>query len=211
MRLLLIFLFLATLVLIPFGIWGDTLTEMFSQQGSIDWMNQFGNWAWAAGILLLLADLFLPIPGTVVMSALGYLYGPIVGGLIASVGSFLSGGFAYGLCRLTGRNGAKWLLGEKDLLRGERIFSNVGGWIVAISRWLPVFPEVVSCMAGLSSMPIWPFLIALACGSLPLGFTFAYIGFAGIENPVLAIGLSAGLPPVLWLIGQFFMRKMITQ
>lgn len=211
MRLFWLFIALVMIVLIPFGIWGDQLTAMFSQEGSVNWMQQFGNWAWIGGVALLISDLFLPIPGTVVMAALGYLYGPIWGGIIASLGSFLSGILAFGLCRMIGRNAAKWLLGEKDLAKGETIFKNAGGWIVAISRWLPVFPEVVACMAGLSRMKIWIFVLALACGSIPLGFTFAYIGYAGIENPTLAIGLSAGLPPILWFMAQFFMRKRIEE
>ncbi len=208
MRLVFIFLLLVALVLIPFAIWGNTLEAIFSQNGAIDWMRQYGNWAWAVGIGLLIADLFLPIPGTVIMAGLGFIYGPILGGLVGSLGSFLSGSFAYILCRQVGEKAARWILGPKDFDRGQHIFKHNGGWIVAISRWLPVFPEVVACMAGLSRMPIHLFLIALACGSLPLGFTFAYIGSAGIENPTLALGLSAGLPVLLWLFAQYWLRRL---
>ena len=76
--------------------------------------------------------------------------------------------------------------------------TSIGGWVVALSRWLPVFPEVVACMAGLTRMPTRLFYLALACGSIPLGFTYAIIGNSGITHPALAIGLSAGLPPLIW-------------
>lgn len=211
MRMLLVFLILASLVILPFLIWGDALTEMFSQQGSIAWMQQYGQWAWLAGISLLIADLFLPIPGTVVMSALGYIYGPLWGGLLASLGSFLSGLLAYFLCRKLGEGAALWLLGKKDYRRGKTLFANVGGWLVALSRWLPIFPEVVACMAGLARMPWLSFGLALLCGTLPLAFTFAYIGYAGLTAPCLAVGLSAGLPAVLWLVTQYFFRKAMRQ
>ncbi len=84
-----------------------------------------------------------------------------------------------GLCRGFGRPLALRLLGPRDLEQGERLFARTGGWLVVLSRWLPIFPEVIACMAGLARMPLWTFLIALLCGSAPLGFAFAAIGHAG--------------------------------
>ncbi len=133
------------------------------------------------------------------MAALGILYGPLAGGLLASAGGFLSGALAYLLCRRLGRPAALRLLGAQGLAEGERLFARAGGWLVVLSRWLPVFPEVVACMAGLARMPPAAFLIALACGAAPLGFAFAALGHAGADTPMLAIALSAGLPPLLWL------------
>ncbi|MGB0579922.1 MAG: TVP38/TMEM64 family protein [Limisphaerales bacterium] len=198
MRLIWIFLGLAVLLMIPFLLWAERLD--FGTDGAVDWMQGFGAWAWAAGVALLVSDLFLPIPGTAVMAGLGFIYGPILGGLISAIGSFLSGTVAYLLCRLTGRRGALWLVGERDLSRGEEVFTKIGGWLVAVSRWLPLFPEVIACMAGLVRMPPRLFFTALACGAIPLGFTYAMVGAAGSSNPALAIGLSACLPPVLWLL-----------
>jgi membrane protein DedA with SNARE-associated domain len=61
-------------------------------------------------------------------------------------------------------------------------------------------------MAGLARMPPLPFFAALVCGSAPLGFVFAAIGHAGGDHPVLAIALSAVLPPLLWLAVQPYFR-----
>jgi uncharacterized membrane protein YdjX (TVP38/TMEM64 family) len=144
--------------------------------------------------------LILPIPGTLVMSALGYIYGFLIGGLIGAAGSFLSGSLSYWLCRLVGERVAVRLLGQKDFDRGKKLSGRIGGWIVVLSRWLPVLPEVIACMAGLTRMPPMYFHAALLCGSLPLAFTYAYIGHAGIDHPWLAIVLSAGLPPFIWFV-----------
>ena len=206
MRLLWVFLGLAVLVLIPFLIWGEGFERAFTVEGAVDWLRGYGTWAWAAGALLLVMDLVLPIPATAVMAALGFVYGPLAGGLIGAAGSFLSGLLAYGVCRLFGRRGAARILGERDLVRGERLFAEVGGWLVVLSRWLPVFPEVIACMAGLTRMPARSFMAALACGSIPLGFAFAAVGHAGVERPVLAIALSALLPPALWAAVRPFFR-----
>ena len=56
--------------------------------------------------------------------------------------------------------------------------ANGGGWVVALSRALPILPEVISCTAGLVRMPFRKFTVALACGSAPMGFLFAAIGRA---------------------------------
>lgn len=207
MRLVWIFLILALLVLIPFLIWGESWERHFTGDGAVDWLREYGAWAWAAGLLLLAADLVLPIPGTAVMAALGFVYGPVWGGLIGASGSFLSGNLAYGLCRLLGRRAAVRLIGERDLRQGEEIFAKLGGWLVAWSRWLPLLAEVMACLAGLVRMP-WPtFALAMVCGSVPMAFTFAIVGHAGVDHPGLALVLSAALPPLLWAVIQPFVRR----
>lgn len=209
MRLFYVFLTLSVLFLIPFIIWGDYFEIAFSQQQSTDWLRSYGHWAWLAAVVLLTLDLFLPIPATAVISTLGIIYGPLLGGLIAALGSVLSGALAYGLCRSTGRRGARFILGEKDLQRGERLFARIGGWLVVFSRWLPIFPEVIACLAGLTRMPTITFFAALLCGSLPLAFTFSTVGYLGADQPLLTILLSALLPLLLWLFVQFIFRSKI--
>ena len=209
MRLLWIFLALAIFLLIPFLIWGESMKEAFSVQGAVAWLQNYEDWAWAAGLGLLLLDFLLPIPGTAVMSALGYVYGTLLGGIISASGTFLTGLVAYSLCRALGPHAAKKLLGEKDYHTGVGLFSNAGGYIVVLSRWMPLLPEVVACMAGLSRMPVKKFVSAVACGSIPLGFTFVYIGSTGIQSPTLAIIFSAGIPLVLWLIVRQFFKNEI--
>ena len=211
MRLIFLLIVLVAVVLIPFFIWGDTLMAFFSWEHSLEWLRGYGTWAWAIAIILLIADLFLPLPATIIMSALGYIYGPLVGGLISAAGSFASGVLAYWLCRMLGENAATWVLGKKEYERGKKISARVGGWVVALSRWLPVFPEVIACMAGLTRMPPKNFYLALACGSLPLGFIYAIIGNSGIENPALAIGLSACLPPVIWFVVSRVLRSSLKE
>lgn len=199
MRLVFLFIALAAIVLTTFFIWGDSFMTIFSQEGSIRWLNMYGNWAWAAGIALLMADILLPLPATLIMSGLGFIYGIFTGGLISATGSFFAGSVGYWICHLMGENAALRLLGKKDFERGKNLSDKVGGWVVALSRWLPVFPEVIACMAGLTRMSPAKFHLALLCGSLPMGFTYAFIGYTGNTDPVLAIILSAGVPPLIWI------------
>ena len=209
MRLVLAILALAVVITIPFLIWGDWFESMFTGDALQRWLASYGkSWGWLVAVLLLTADLFLPIPGTAVMSGLGYVYGAWLGGFAAAAGTFFSGALAYALCRWSGRSMAVRLMGEKGYAQGVRMFGGgSGGFIVAGSRCLPLLPEVVACMAGLTRMPAPAFFLSLACGSLPVGFVFAWIGAAGRESPGLAIGLSIIVPVVLYGIALLVMKR----
>ena len=196
----------AVLLGLPFAIWGDDFMRWFTGDAAIQWLRGWGAWGWLAVIGLLVSDLFLPIPATPVMSAAGFLYGTLIGGLVSAAGSFAAGMAGYGLCRSFGRGLAVRLAGEKELAQNETLFRRSGPWLVAASRWLPLLPEVVSCLAGLTRMPVRVFATSLACGSIPMGFVYAAIGAAGQDHPRLALGLSVLVPPVLWLFVRPFLR-----
>ena len=199
LRFIAVFVGLSVIFLIPFLIWGDLFDAALTREGSISWMESFGPLGWLAGVGLLVSDLVIPIPSTIIMGGLGYLYGAVPGGLLATLGSCLSGLAGYFLCRFFGVRAAARLVGEEPLGEMETTFRRMWGWLVVLSRWLPLFPEVVACMAGLAKMPFPIFLVALVCGSLPLGFVFALIGSLGVSSPFSALALSAVLPPLLWL------------
>lgn len=202
MRLLYGFLALGMLFLISWWIWGGGLETRFSFDGSIAWLESAGSWAWAAGIGLLAADLFLPIPSTVIMSALGFIYGPWIGGLIAASGSMAAGLAGYGIGRCCGETTARRWLGNRDYEKGRLLFGRGGGWLVALSRALPILPEVLACTAGLVRMPFRKFGVALVCGSLPMGLLFAIIGAAGHEAPAWALMFSLVIPAILWALAR---------
>jgi uncharacterized membrane protein YdjX (TVP38/TMEM64 family) len=199
---------LLVLIIGPFCIWGGWFEKMLDLQGAKAWMESLGAWAWLGGIVLLISDLALPVPSTVVMSALGLVYGWFWGGIASAAGAVLAGLVAYALCRKFGHRPALWLAGEEGLAKGEALFrSQRGGWLVALSRWMPVLPEAVACLAGLAKMPFRVFLIALLSGCVPLGFTFAAIGALGVERPGLAIALSALVPVGLYGVAALLLRK----
>ena len=206
MRLILVFVGLAVALLIPFVLWGQHLEV--SPEGVAAWLRGYGVWAWAVGIALLAADLFLPVPASAVLAALGFLYGPWVGGALGAVGSVGSGLLGFGLGRLFRRETAERWVGRAELEQGQRLFNRFGPWLIVLSRWLPLFPEVVSCAAGLIRMRLGAFLLALVCGSVPMSFTYAWVGHAGNEHPGWATGLSLLGPPLLWwLIGRRLLAK----
>ncbi len=194
-------------ILGPFLVWGDWFDAVLTLQGTRAWMEAYGAWAGVAGILLLVADLVLPVPSTVVMSALGLSFGPFWGGVWASLGSILAGLVGYALSRWLGRPVAEWIAGAENLRRGESLVQEHGAWLVMASRWMPVLPEAVTCLAGVARMRVGRFFLALICGSVPTGFVFAWVGAVGTVSPGWSMGLSLGLPCLLWILARGWIQR----
>jgi len=211
MRMLITCIVLAALFVLSYVIWGDQFEQMLGGDRAVEYLRSFGPWAWAVAILLMISDVLLPIPATAILATLGIIYGPIVGGLIGCVGSFLAGTFAYLLCRAIGQRAAVWLLGETQLARSHAFFVRAGGWTVALSRWMIILPEMVSCLAGLTRMPARQYFTALAIGTVPMCMSYAFIGAAGADRPVLALAVSAAVPVFLWPIAQRFLQHRAAQ
>jgi uncharacterized membrane protein YdjX (TVP38/TMEM64 family) len=206
MRLALWCLGLAGLVLGTWLIWGGSWDAQFTLAGSVQSLERAGSWAWALGIFLLIVDLLLPVPSTIVISALGYCYGLFLGGCFATVGLMASGMLGYGVGYCLGEKVARKWLGDRDFENGRWIFTQGGAWVVALSKAVPILPEVISCTAGLVRMPFRQFVLALACGSVPMGFLFSAIGHLGREAPGWAMGLSFFIPGLLWALTGLFGR-----
>ncbi|BCU76231.1 VTT domain-containing protein [Luteolibacter sp. LG18] len=207
-RIVFIFLLFAGLVIAAWLAWGGRFETMFSREATVAWLEARPGWGGLAGAGLLVSDLLLPVPGTVVMSALGYVYGVAVGGLLAAAGSIGAGIAGYGVGRLLPERTARKWIGEKDFERSHRLFSGGGGWMIALSRALPVLPEALSCTAGAVRMPFGRFLAAVACGSVPTGFVFAWIGTAGRDTPGWAMALSLVVPAILWLAARPWLKRL---
>ncbi len=196
-----IFIFLVSFIafgLVMFFVIGDALIDR-------SWLAALGDWLWVVAIALLIADVFIPIPTTVVVTVLGQKYGALLGGALGTLGSFLAGIVAYGGTRLAGRRFAHWLLG-KDAARAEMFFQRSGAFAVACSRWLPLLPEAISCTAGLARMPFGKYCVALLCGAAPM--CFAYAALATISsNDLVPLLVSIVLPAPIWLIAGRLLLK----
>ncbi len=157
-------------------------------------------WHWLFVVGLLTLDVFLPIPATAVLATLGMAYGPWLGGAIGTLGTFAAGATGYLLCRILNERAAKFLVGDRGMELGQQFFRRNGGWVIALSRWTILLPELLSCYAGLMRMAPKQYFAALFCGTLPMSFTYAWLGSTETaqENKLLALALSAAVPVFLW-------------
>jgi uncharacterized membrane protein YdjX (TVP38/TMEM64 family) len=165
-------------------------------------------WAWAVGIGLIWADLVLPVPQTAIIAALGIVYGAVVGGLVGSFALITSGLLAYFLMQSHTRRFFVRLVGQRSLDTMGVFFDRSGTWAIVLTRSLPYsIPEAMTCLAGLSRMPVEQFLTALVLGSVPTAFVFAGIGAGWADQPLLALAMSYVLPVALVPIVLHTLRK----
>ena len=207
MRLFLFILALVALMLAPLLVFGDAIDDYFGGEEGVRRIQAYGAWAWLVGIALIISDLVLPVPSTAVISSLGMIYGPWAGGFIGGVGSLLAGLVAYGGCRLLGRRVQDVLVGRDNLDKLDRFFSRYGLWAIALSRWMPLLPEALCCLAGLARMRFGPFVAALACGSFAMGLAFGWLGVAYSDRPIIGLLISALIPLAVWPIVNNIVRR----
>ena len=146
--------------------------------------------AWGVGLLMFLENVFPPIPSELIMPLGGYLaetgelsFWPIVG--LGSLGSLLGALLWYGVGRRLGRtrlkawadrHGAWVAMTPEDIDRAEQWFQRHGGLSVFFCRMIPFLRTVISVPAGLTGMPIVPFLFYSAVGTLGWTLALAWAG-----------------------------------
>lgn len=198
-RMLAVLLLLATFVIVPFVIWGDRMDI----QAPKLMQSQATQWAIAlTGIALLVLDVLLPIPSSVVSISLCFLLGPAWGALAVFVG--MVGAFAVGF--LVGR-----LLPTSRLRRwvGGRTWDAVasarrsGGLLwIATTRPIPVLAEVAAVFAGTSGIPFVPALAAASVSSLLVASAYgfaAWMGLNQLDSSLTLLVISAAfLPAASW-------------
>jgi uncharacterized membrane protein YdjX (TVP38/TMEM64 family) len=170
-------------------------------------LRKYDAWAWAVGIALLWADLVLPVPQTVVIAALGLIYGAVLGGLVGSVGLLTGGLLGYVLMLTSARRIMKRVVGPQSLNQMESVFERAGAWAIVLTRSLPYsIPEATVLLAGLAGLRIGKVTAALAIGSVPTGFAFAAIGAGWADQPLLVLVVSYVLPILLLPIALYLLR-----
>ena len=171
---------------------------MLALEEGTEWLRGFGGWTVPAILGLLVSDVVLPVPTTPLITAAGILHGTFWGGVIGSAGSLGAGVTAFGLARLLGPDRTRRLLGNGDVRRLDRFFQRWGGVAIALSRWMPILPELLAFLAGLSAMAFGRFVAALLCGTVPMAFAYAAVGSHWSDRPGLALVAGTVIPALLW-------------
>ena len=205
-KMVVIFLFLAFLVLGTFALFGDHFDQLFDYQATLELWRSHPEWGWVSGMGALIGDIVLPLPATGIMALLGKVYGFWLGTLFSFWGSFLAGMIGYLVARLFRERGAFWLVTATDLDNFKVLFERWGVVTILVCRALPVLPEVTTVMAGLAGMSLRKFVPALFGGSLVTAVVFTGLGMMGADDSVVGLVISVLLPGLFWLGIQSFLH-----
>jgi len=135
-----------------------------------------GPLAGAIGVGLLIADVVLPVPSSVIMIAHGALFGIWIGSLLSLVGSVgcSLAGFAIGRA---GRATVRRFVTDAEYARASRLLERWGTVGIVATRPVPILAEVMSIIAGTTpALSWWQITVASIAGSLPPAVAYAVAG-----------------------------------
>lgn len=151
-------------------------------------------------IALLAGDCLLPVPSSIVSAFAGAAFSWAVGSVVIWTGMVLGCAIAYGLGASAGRVLALPVVGEGELARAQRLFSNIGPAALILTRGVPVLAEAGAMAAGAARMPFWSFMAATSLANAGIAVAYAATGAlaASAHSFMLVfIGLIA-VPAVGW-------------
>ena len=153
------------------------------------WIGEAGAGSAATLVALLAADLFLPIPSSLVMVLSGAAFGVAGGSLLSLVGSIGGEWLGFELARRYGTRWSRRVAGDDELERMRSVMARHGAVAVLVTRALPVVMETMSVVAGLSNMSRRSFLLSSLAGTLPVAVVYAYAGAVSREMSSIVPGV----------------------
>ena len=171
----------------------------------LDWIESGGYLAVA--LLMLLENIFPPIPSEIVMPVAGIVssQGELNIGLVILFGTLgaVAGQMLWfwlglrvgeeGLKRLARKHG-RWLtVSPNDIARADEWFDKHGGKAVMIGRLVPGIRTLISLPAGLSEMPLRRFTLYSSIGS---GVWTAVLGLAGYALGERSESVTSWIGPI---------------
>ena len=167
------------------------------------WLNRGGVLAAMLGVGLLIADVLLPVPSSLVMVAHGALFGVLGGTLLSLLGS--TGAAMFGF--LIGRRGGRLLERVVTPLERERadlLLNRWGTLAIIVTRPVPLLAETVAIMAGASGMSGGRTALAALAGSLPPALLYALTGaaVANFQNTALMFVFVLLVAGFFWMAGR---------
>jgi membrane protein DedA with SNARE-associated domain len=146
-------------------------------------------------IWVAIESVIIPIPSELVLPFAGFLVGEgtaiepltgrpwnlalvtIAGTIGATIGALVAYGIGYwGGRPIIERWGRFVGITPTDLERTDEFFARHGGKAAFFGRMIPVVRSLVSFAAGVARMPLGPFILFTAAGSLPWTFLLVFAG-----------------------------------
>jgi uncharacterized membrane protein YdjX (TVP38/TMEM64 family) len=167
------------------------------------WMKHGGVLAASLGVGLLIADVLLPVPSSLVMVAHGALFGVVVGTLLSLLGSVGAALFGFAIGRRGGRL-LQRVVSPEERARADYLLGRWGSLAIVVTRPIPVVAETVAIMAGVSPMSWSRVALASLVGSLPPALLYALTGaaVANFQSVVLMFGVVLLVTGLFWLVGR---------
>lgn len=193
---------------LPFVLWGERFDHAAPR-----WLEAFGSDAAfaALGIGLLIADVLLPVPSTLVAMALCWRLGSWWGGASVAAGFSLSFVVGYALGRSVPEARLRRWIGPALWDRVRDRADHRALWWISLMRPLPLLSEASAVLAGVWRLPPLPAFAAASAASLATAALYAASAALGRDTPGLPAALLCvlALPSALWLLHRRVVARLL--
>jgi len=187
-RAFLVLAFALLIPILPFAVIGELPGERWLNAAGSDQL-RFG----LTGAALLMLDVLLPIPSSIV--------GALLGGRLG-----LALGFGWIFFGLVAGHAIGYALGRLVPQRWASALPAAPSWIaVLLSRPVPVFAEALAIAAGAERMPLVAFASSVALGDAIYALALAANGAALLPDGLWGVGLAG--PMLVPVIGYLLFRR----
>jgi uncharacterized membrane protein YdjX (TVP38/TMEM64 family) len=164
------------------------------------------------GFALLVSDVLLPIPSSIIIMMLGKLFGTPMGTAISLAGTMGSVIIAFAL----GRCGGKFIergISNEERARADSLLKKYGALVIIVTRPIPLLAESVGLVAGTTSMSWRTLLLASLMGNLPACAIYAAAGsVAGdFNSPAVTFGVVLLTAGVFFGIGKLIAKWHVVE
>lgn len=150
----------------------------------------------AAIVVLLMLDVFLPVPSSVVSTAAGSLLGFAAGSAACTTG--MTAGCLLGwLCgRRFGLPLVRRMVRARDVEEVAAAFRRGAPWALATMRTVPVLAEASALVAGVSRVPLGQYLLITTLANAGISAVYCAAGARALDTGsiLLAFAASMALP-----------------
>ena len=178
---------------------------------AIEFVRGFGWWAPVISIgLTVLQTIIVPLPGQLIATANGAIFGVWWGTVISWIGGMLGGALAFTLGRSFGAPLIeRWFKGNNNQWI-ERINRTNPFWVILLARLIPGLSfDIISYVAGLSRITMRDYLVATGIGIIPGTLAFNLFGQEVLETEqngwLIALLLVLGVAGLIF--GHWWYRR----
>ncbi|HEY0634906.1 MAG TPA: TVP38/TMEM64 family protein [Gammaproteobacteria bacterium] len=177
----------------------------------LQWFDAQGAWAPLLFILIMAVVVVLVLPGVLLTTGAGFVFGVVEGSLYVVVGTTLGATLAFLIARhLFGQRAKAFILARARLQLVSEELKPHGWKIVLLTRLIPFFPSKVSnYFFGLTPFSLRGYIGGSLLGFIPFSVHNVYLGSIAANLSTLGVR-NVGRTPLEWfLYGAGFVAAVV--
>lgn len=205
-KLLSVFVFCCFLVLLLFLLLGGAEEQITALLASKENMKSY----WIASFTILSADIFIPVPSSLVMILNGKVLGFFSGTLLSTTSGVLSSCIGFYLGRKSGSFINKFFSAKEQQV-STNIFCHYGKFSIPVSKALPIVSEAISFLSGTTGIPFRTFFWYSLFGHFIISTVYAYAGSftSEIDSNLLSGAIILFVLLIFWGISKILNLKSL--